>query len=110
MDARSWAGLDAALLAAGPVRMGVVSSVVGLGLEVAGLNAPLGTVLEIGDDKVAAEVVAARRDTLHCMPLGPMDDIRVGDFVHSSGSAAYIPVGTALLGRVLWRRWWRGLW
>jgi flagellum-specific ATP synthase len=101
LDARSWTDLDTALLAAEPVRMGVVSSIVGLGLEVSGLNASLGTVLEIGDDKIAAEVVAARRDTLHCMPLGAMDDIRVGDFVHSSGKAAYIPVGIGLLGRVL---------
>jgi flagellum-specific ATP synthase len=101
LDASSWTDLDTALLAAEPVRMGVVSSIVGLGLEVSGLNASLGTVLEIGDDKIAAEVVAARRDTLHCMPLGAMDDIRVGDFVHSSGKAAYIPVGTGLLGRVL---------
>jgi flagellum-specific ATP synthase len=101
LDARSWTDLDMALLAAEPVRMGVVSSIVGLGLEVSGLNASLGTVLEIGDEKIAAEVVAARRDTLHCMPLGPMDDIRVGDFVHSIGQAAYIPAGLGLLGRVL---------
>jgi len=101
LDTRSWEGLGAALAAAGPVPMGVVSSVVGLGLEVAGLNAPVGTVLHIGEKKIPAEVVAARSYTLHCMPLGALDEIQVGDFVHSSGTAAYIPVGTGLLGRVL---------
>lgn len=98
---RSWPALSAALAAAEPTRMGHVSSVVGLGLEVTGLTASLGTVVNIGDERIPAEVVAARHGTLHCMPLGSLDSIRVGDFVHSSGGSAYIPVGTGLLGRVL---------
>lgn len=97
----AWPELDQALTAADPVRLGVVSSVVGLGLEVSGLNAPLGTVLEIGPHRVHAEVVAARRSTLHCMPLGELEKISVGDLVTSSGAGALVPSGPGLLGRVL---------
>lgn len=97
----AWPALDAALAAAAPVRAGVVGAVLGLGLEVCGLNAPLGTVLEIGPHRVAAEVVAAKRGTLHCMPLGELEKIGVGDLVHSSGRGAQVPTGAGLLGRVL---------
>lgn len=97
----AWPELDQALTAADPVRLGVVSSVVGLGLEVSGLNAPLGTVLEIGPHRVHAEVVAARRSALHCMPLGELEKISVGDLVTSSGAGALVPSGPGLLGRVL---------
>ncbi len=100
-NALAWPAFEQALNAADPVRLGVVSSVVGLGLEVSGLNAPLGTVLEIGEQKVPAEVVAARQSTLHCMPLGELEKISVGDLVASSGTGAFVPTGTGLLGRVL---------
>ena len=101
LNTHSWNGLATALKVATPVRMGVVSSIVGLGLEVTGLNVPVGTVLQIGEQQIRAEVVAARRQSLHCMPLGALENIQVGDFVHSSGSGAYIPVGSGLLGRVV---------
>lgn len=101
LDTLVWPELEGALNAAAPVRLGVVTSVVGLGLEVSGLNAPLGTVLEIGERKIPAEVVAARRSTLHCMPLGELEQISVGDLVNNSGAAASVPAGVGLLGRVL---------
>jgi len=94
-------GLSAALQAAVPVRLGQVVSLVGLGVEVAGLKAPVGTVLHLGDAGLPVEVVAAHGERLHCMPLGSLEDIRVGDLAASSGQAARVPVGHGLLGRVL---------
>lgn len=101
LDTLVWPELDGALKAAEPARLGVVSSVVGLGLEIAGLNASLGTVLEVGPQKINVEVVAARRSTLHCMPLGELEKISVGDLVAGNGATASVPTGPGLLGRVL---------
>src|SRR6185312_1071437 len=49
--------------------------------------------------RVPAEVVAATRTTLHCMPLGPLESISAGDDVRTTGRPALIPVGHALMGR-----------
>jgi flagellum-specific ATP synthase len=94
-------GLAAALSAAAPQRVGVVSSIVGLSVEVAGLACPVGSVVRIGDGGVPAEVVAAQRSGLRCMPLGPLDRVAAGDPVRSNGRPALIPVGDGLMGRVL---------
>jgi flagellum-specific ATP synthase len=93
--------LPGLLAAAAPARVGVVTSIVGLGLEVGGLNCPVGSVVRIGTAGVPAEVVAANRTTLHCMPLGALDAVSAGDPVRTTGRPALVPVGEALLGRVL---------
>ncbi|WP_372698560.1 FliI/YscN family ATPase [Arthrobacter sp. JSM 101049] len=89
------------ITAAPPARIGVVTSILGLGLEVAGLSCPVGAVVHIGEARVPAEVVAATRTTLHCMPLGPLESISAGDHVRTTGRPALIPVGHALMGRVI---------
>lgn len=93
--------LSAMIAAAPPARVGVVTSILGLGLEVAGLSCPVGAVVHIGEARVPAEVVAATRKTLHCMPLGALESISAGDEVRTTGRPALIPVGRALMGRVI---------
>jgi flagellum-specific ATP synthase len=95
--------LDAARTAARPRRLGRVTSVVGLQLEVAGLEAAIGDAVTIETDGEAlpAEVVALREQGLVCMPLGPLVGVRGGAIVTSDDRPAQIRVGTCLLGRVL---------
>jgi flagellum-specific ATP synthase len=92
----------AALNAARPQRLGRVSSVVGLGLEVEGLAVAVGDLIRVGDyPGVEAEVVATTRDAVRCMPLGRTDGLRTGAAAWSSGEPAQVPTGEGLFGRVL---------
>ncbi|MBG6178845.1 FliI/YscN family ATPase [Arthrobacter sp. CAN_A1] len=94
--------LTAALSAAAPVRLGMVSSVVGLGVEVAGLDCGIGDLVTIGENPgVDAEVVAASRSGVHCMPLGRLVGVNAGTPVSSAGKPLLVPTGVGLLGRVL---------
>lgn len=94
--------LRAAVSAASPVRLGMVSSVVGLGVEVAGLDCGIGDLVTIGENPgVDAEVVAASRTSVHCMPLGRLVGVNAGTPVSSAGKPLLVPTGTGLLGRVL---------
>ena len=54
-----------------------------------------------GDLDLIAEVVAVKDDTLVCMPLGELRGVRAGDFAEAATGATAVPVGNALLGRVL---------
>ncbi|GAA2726513.1 FliI/YscN family ATPase [Cellulomonas aerilata] len=95
-----------ALGAAAPERVGTVRTVVGLSVEVAGVDCPVGGLVRIGDPDtdgggVLAEVVATTRDGARCMPLGPLDGLRAGTPVRSLGRSLTAPVGYGLLGRVL---------
>ncbi|MET0934134.1 MAG: FliI/YscN family ATPase [Mycetocola sp.] len=89
-----------ALLAARPERVGSVTSVVGLAVELRGLDSAVGDLVTIGDD-VQAEVVATSRDGIRCMPLGRMTGIKVGAPARSHGRPLLVPTGDGLLGRVL---------
>lgn len=92
----------AALGAARPERVGVVSSIIGLGVEVNGLNAAIGDLVTLGDTSpVDAEVVATMRDGIRCMPLGRINGIHAGAPARSRGTPLLVPVGTGLFGRVL---------
>ena len=94
--------LAAALSAAAPARLGMVSSVVGLGVEVAGLDCGIGDLVTIGENPgVDAEVVAASRTGVHCMPLGRLVGVNAGTPVSSAGKPLLVPTGAGLLGRVL---------
>jgi flagellum-specific ATP synthase len=97
--------LDAARAAARPERVGVVSSIVGLGVEVTGLRAAIGdliTVQAAGDaPAVQAEVVATTRDGIRCMPLGRFTGINAGAHARSTGAPLLVPTGNGLFGRVL---------
>lgn len=93
----------AAALAAGrPERVGSVSSVVGLGAELAGLEVSIGDLVTLGDAPgIDAEVVATTRTGARCMPLGPMTGISAGAPVRTKGVPVQVPTGRGLFGRVL---------
>jgi len=90
---------DRALAAARPQRVGRVRSVVGLSVEVSGLDLPIGALVRIGD--IPGEVVATASGEARCMPLGPAEGLRAGMPVRPAGDALRVPVGAGLLGRVL---------
>ena len=92
-----------ALRAAAPVRVGSVSSVVGLGLDIEGLAAGVGDVVVIGAgaDAIHAEVVAATRDSIRCMPYGRLTGLSAGTPARALGHPLVVPTGSGLLGRVL---------
>ncbi len=88
--------------AAQPQRVGSVTSVVGLGLEVSGLDCAVGDLVRVGTDgNLEAEVVAVTSSAVRCMPLGRLTGISAGDPVRATGSPATVPTGLGLFGRVL---------
>jgi flagellum-specific ATP synthase len=94
--------LDAAIATAAPQRVGVVSSIIGLGLDIAGLDCAVGDLVRVGDGaSLDAEVVAVSATGIRCMPLGRTTGIRAGAPVRSVGVPALVPTGDGLLGRVL---------
>ncbi len=97
--------LEAAVEAARAQRVGRISAVVGLVVEVVGVDAAVGDLVLLassnGLDGVPAEVVGIARDHLRCMPLGEVDGLRAGDRVVATGDGLRIRVGSDLLGRVL---------
>ena len=92
-----------ALSAAAPRRTGVVSRVVGLNLEIEGLEAAIGDAVTVDSSHGAleAEVVAVRDGGLVCMPYGEVRGVRAGARAESVDRPATIHVGPQLLGRVL---------
>ncbi len=107
MTATAWrprpAGFTAALRAAAPQRVGRVSSVLGLSVEIAGLDCGVGDLVSIGDpgSAVDAEVVAATREGIRCMPFGRLTGLTAGTPARSKGTPLLVPTGTGLFGRVL---------
>lgn len=90
--------------AAKPERSGTVKAVVGLGVEVSGIDAAVGDRVRIdgaGGRRVDAEVVAVDGTSARCMPLGPLDGVTSRARVLHAGAAMQVPTGSALLGRVL---------
>jgi flagellum-specific ATP synthase len=96
-------GWGAVLEAARPERSGTVSRVVGLGVEVRGLIGAVGDLVSIGGGaaEVVAEVVAAEKGALRCMPLSATDGLRVGERARSMSGRLRVPVGPGVLGRVI---------
>lgn len=86
-------------------RRGRVCEVIGLVVEATGLDAEVGEVclIETGRDQddVPAEVVGFRGSRTLLMPLGEMHGIGPGKPVSATGEPFRIPVGDALLGRVI---------
>lgn len=84
---------------------GRITNVIGLIAEANGPTARLGEACTIhpegGAPSITAEVVGFRGETILLMPLGSMAGIRAGSLVRASGSCLRVPVGEALLGRVL---------
>jgi flagellum-specific ATP synthase len=89
--------------AARPLVTGVVSGAMGLTLTVEGITAAVGDLVEIdpGPRPLLAEVVALQHGRLTCMPLGDLSGVHAGARVRATGMPLQVPVGPALLGRVL---------
>ncbi|MFI2563942.1 FliI/YscN family ATPase [Paenarthrobacter sp. NPDC018779] len=96
-------GLAAAVAAAAPQRVGTVTSVLGLGLEVAGLECAVGELVTVGTgaDTLDAEVVASVPGGVRCMPLGRLTGIAAGAPARAAGNPVMVPTGAGLFGRVL---------
>jgi flagellum-specific ATP synthase len=95
--------LGRARSAARPQLTGTVTGAMGLTLSVEGVTAAVGDLVEVspGRRPLLAEVVAVHRDRLTCMPLGDLSGVRSGTPVRPTGRPLQVPVGEALLGRVL---------
>ncbi|MGZ0096764.1 EscN/YscN/HrcN family type III secretion system ATPase, partial [Microbacterium arborescens] len=74
-------GWPAVVEAARPLRTGTVSRIVGLGVDIRGVHGAVGDLIELGGTTdrgaagIPAEVVAADRGILRCMPLGVTDGL-----------------------------------
>ena len=95
--------LPRARAAARPLVTGQVTGAMGLTLTVDGIVAAVGDLVEVdpGGRALLAEVVAVARDRLTCMPLGDLSGVHAGSPVRATGMPLQVPVGDALLGRVL---------
>jgi len=97
-------GLDEALRQAPPQRVGVVTSAVGLGLTIAGLDAHVGEVVAVGAEgapQTLVEVVATDVTGVRCMPLGRLTGVTAGTLARPTGRPVLVPTGAGLFGRVL---------
>ena len=101
--------LKAAIESAPKYRLfGRVEKVIGLVIESNGPVASIGHLCYVstrdGDGnvrEVPVEVVGFRGPQTLLMPLGDLNGIRAGDSVHGTGEFLKVPVGNALLGRIL---------
>ncbi len=92
-----------------PVPFGKVRSATGLVIEATGLNAAIGEMCTIrpdgpGDEgtaSVEAEVIGIRGSAALLMPLGESTGLRAGSLVQRAARPHTVPVGDALLGRVI---------
>jgi flagellum-specific ATP synthase len=88
--------------AAAPERIGTVTAVLGLGLEISGLECAVGDLVTVGEGPgLDAEVVAAVGGVIRCMPLGRLAGVAAGDPARSKGTPLLVPTGAGLFGRVL---------
>lgn len=102
-------GLDAAIYeaavrsAAKPIVEGRLVEAVGLVLRATGCHASIGDMFEIHSERarVEAEVVGLGAGSTLLMPLGETTGLTVGARLRPSARGAFVPVGDALLGRVL---------
>jgi flagellum-specific ATP synthase len=97
--------LDLAIRAAHPGVTGRITAIVGLVVDVEGIDAAVGDVVLLGTttglDGVPAEVVGVEHGRARCMPLGRLTGLRSGDRVAGGGDGLRVRVGADLLGRVL---------
>jgi flagellum-specific ATP synthase len=83
---------------------GRVVQVVGLTVEIMGLNCQVGEICEIQTshrNSLMAEVIGFRNNHMLLMPLGSMEGIQPDSTVRSVSRAFKAPVGKSLIGRVL---------
>lgn len=88
-----------------PIRVsGRVVGVVGLVIEVVGLDCPIGSICEIDtgiEQPLLAEVTGFRNDRLLLMAIGPMEGIKPDSAVTKVADSFMVPNGNSLLGRVI---------
>ncbi len=101
-----WNDLQTRLAGADPVRgVGKVTNLIGMAVEVEGLNAPVGSLCRIDTgrhhDPVLCEVVGFRADALLAMPFDEARGIATGQRVVLQANQLTVPFGDELLGRVL---------
>ena len=86
-----------------PRRTGRVIRLVGLRVEVEGIEAAVGDAVRIfrAGGWLDAEVVSVHGSSLACMPLGALTGVRYGDPVEALGRPLPVLVGPGLLGRVV---------
>jgi len=89
--------------APGPCPEGRVRDVIGVLVEVEGLVAPIGGQLEVrvAELRLQLEVIGFREGRLLAAPLGPTTGVVPGARVRFSPHASVVPVGEALLGRII---------
>lgn len=94
---------ESALMAAKPKRYGHVVQMVGLSIEVVGVEAAIGDglVLLPENQRIDAEVVALRGNRVVCLAYGETNGLRLGTPALALGGPLPIRVGEGLLGRVL---------
>ncbi len=87
---------------------GQVEKVIGLVIESNGPIASIGHLCYVSTHdgegntrEVPVEVVGFRGSQTLLMPLGDLSGIKAGDSVHGTGEFLKVPVGNALLGRIL---------
>ncbi|MGB3543587.1 FliI/YscN family ATPase, partial [Rubrivirga sp.] len=87
-----------------PIRFGKVRSATGLVIEATGLEAAIGelcTIRPSGGAPLPAEVIGVRGSAALLMPLGESTGLRAGSLIERSPRPHTVPVGKALLGRVI---------
>lgn len=101
MDALGLASLAGKATAA-PVRAraGRVVKVLGTLLEAEVPASSIGEVVTLADG-TEAEVVGFREGRAVLVPIGPLDGVRYGAVVRTRGESPTVPVGEALLGRIV---------
>ena len=96
--------LDAARSVPLTARLGTVAAIAGYSLEALGPDVTIGEVCEIQPQDappLAAEAVGLQRGRVVLMPYGALRGVGIGDTVRATGVQAGMPVGPALLGRVI---------
>ncbi len=89
--------------AGAPRSVGRVCGLLGLELEVEGVDAAIGDLVLVRrpSQPLPAEVVAVRDGRLLCAPLGDLRGVRYGTLAEPTGVPPRVEVGWGLLGRVL---------
>ncbi|HEX7647933.1 MAG TPA: FliI/YscN family ATPase, partial [Noviherbaspirillum sp.] len=86
-------------------RTGKVVSISGQGIEAIGPDATIGEVCEVihgqGSGRLMAEVVGVRPGRVILMPYGELRGVGSGDEIVATGELPVMPVGDAMLGRVV---------
>jgi len=95
---------DPVLAAALPRRLGRVTRMVGMSIDVGGVSAPIGgglALLRKGGTPILAEVVALGADHVTCLPYGDTAGLSVGALAEDRRRPLPLLAGSQLLGRVL---------